>query len=79
MHASDMIILIDELDCNFRNTCNGKNAFLPIDLNTYLLPDYRKHFKDTMYFAALHLLILRPTRITSHSATFIDNIFNKIN
>ena len=38
------------------------------------------NFKDTLYSTGLYLLILRPTRITSHSVTLIDNIFtNQLN
>ena len=45
------------------------------DLNVDLLVDCTKHFEDTMYYLGLYPLIVRPTRITSHSATLIDNIY----
>ena len=34
-----------------------------------------KHFLDTMYSLGLYPLIDRPSRITSHSSSLIDNIF----
>ena len=44
------------------------------------LLQYDKHadsndFIDQLYAIGLHPLITRPTRITSHSKTLIDNIF----
>ena len=49
------------------------------DFNVDLL-QYDKHnatnnFIDQLYSLGLHPLITRPTRITSHSNTLIDNIF----
>ena len=49
------------------------------DFNVDLL-QYDKHkatnnFIDQLYSLGLHPLITRPTRITSHSKTLIDNIF----
>ena len=47
---------------------------------TLNLMNYQSHnltgeFLDMMYSNACFPLITRPTRITSHSATLIDNIF----
>ena len=49
------------------------------DFNLNLM-NYQSHnltgeFLDMMYFNTFFPLITRPTRITSHSATLIDNIF----
>ena len=49
------------------------------DFNVDLL-QYDKHaatndYIDQLYAIGLHPLITRPTRITSHSKTLIDNIF----
>ena len=49
------------------------------DFNVDLL-QFDKHgatndFIDEIYTLGLHPLITRPTRITSHSKTLIDNIF----
>ncbi len=51
-----------------------------IDLMKYETHNGTKRFLDCMYGLGLHPLIDRPSRITTHSCTLIDNIFtNQIN
>ena len=62
----------------FRNKRN-KTIYVCGDFNVDLL-QYDKHrdtnhFIDRLYSLGLHPLITRPTRITSHSNTLIDNIY----
>ena len=62
----------------FRNKRN-KTIYVCGDFNVDLL-QYDKHrdtnnFIDQLYSLELHPLITRPTRITSHSNTIIDNIY----
>ena len=62
----------------FRNNRN-KTIYVCGDFNVDLL-QYDKHrdtnnFIDQLYSLGLHPLITRPTRITSHSKTLIDNIY----
>lgn len=59
-----------------------KDIILCGDYNIDLL-NTKKHkatedFTDTMYSINLYPLITKPTRITNHSATLIDNIFTNI-
>ena len=56
-----------------------KTMFLCGDFNINLLK-YEEHidtnnFTDQLFIAGFHPLITRPTRITCHSGTLIDNIF----
>ena len=56
-----------------------RTVYMCGDFNVDLL-QYDKHadtndFIDQLYALGLHPLITRPTRITSHSKTLIDNIF----
>ena len=62
----------------FRNK-RHKTIYVCGDFNVDLL-QYDKHrdtnnFIDQLYSLGLHPLITRPTRITSHSNTLIDNIY----
>ena len=62
----------------FRNKRN-KTIYVCGDFNVDLL-QYDKHrdtnnFVDQLYSLGLHPLITRPTRITNHSNTLIDNIY----
>ena len=51
-----------------------------IDLMKYETHNGTKRFLDCMYGLGLYPLIDRPSRITTHSCTLIDNIFtNQIN
>ena len=51
-----------------------------IDLMKYETHNGTKRFLDCMYGLGLCPLIDRPSRITTHSCTLIDNIFtNQIN
>jgi hypothetical protein len=57
----------------------NKSCYLMGDFNMNLL-NYQSHnqtneFLDIMYSNMFFPLITRPTRITSHTATLIDNIF----
>lgn len=66
------------IECMFSNKSN-KTVFICGDFNIDLLnPNKVKtidDFIDTMYSMSLYPKITRPSRITSHSATLIDNIF----
>ena len=46
-----------------------------LNLTNYQSHNLTGEFLDMMYFNTFFPLITRPTRITSHSATLIDNIF----
>ena len=46
-----------------------------LDLLKYQKHNYNNDFLDTMFSHCFIPLINRPTRITSHTATLIDNIF----
>ena len=48
------------------------------DFNLDLLNDCSSDFKDIMHAISLYPLITRPTRITTHSSTVIDNIFTSL-
>ena len=59
-----------------------KSTFLLGGFNVYLL-NYREYnqnneISDLLGFNFFSPLILQPTRITSHSNTFIDNIFSNV-
>ena len=66
---------LEDLFCNVKN----KVIYITGDFNIDLLKSDThsptKQFIDTMYSLGLYPLITRPSRITSHSATLIDNIF----
>ena len=57
----------------------SKTIFICGDINLDILKyssnNVTKHFLDTMYSLGLYPLIDRPSRITSHSSSLIDNIF----
>ena len=55
-----------------------KNVFLLGDFNIDLLTGFSSNFKDTMYSIGLYPLITRSTKITTHSATVIDNMFTSL-
>ena len=73
---------LDQLSEFINNVCRNirnKTVYMCGDFNVDLL-QYDKHnatnnFIDQLYSLGLHPLITRPTRITSHSKTLIDNIF----
>ena len=46
-----------------------------LDILKYNSDHAAKHCLDTMYSLGLYPLIERPSRITNHSSTLIDNIF----
>lgn len=64
------------------STVNQKPSFICDDFNIDLLnPDKLKSsydFVDKMYSLSLYPIITKPSRITSHSATIIDNIFTNV-
>lgn len=57
----------------------NKNCYLMGNFNLNLLSHYSHtttgEFLDVMFSRSFVLLITRPTRLTSHTATLIDNIF----
>ena len=57
----------------------NKIGYILGDFNVDLLKsescDYTKRFLEQMFFLPFFPLILRPTRITQHTATLINNIF----
>lgn len=61
---------------------NHKDIFICGDLNIDLLKANShkptENYVDTMYSLSLYPLITRPTRITAHSATLIDNIYTNV-
>ncbi len=66
---------------NFTKT-NQKIMFICGDFNIDLL-NPKKHrmtedFLNTLYSFSLYPKITRPSRITSHCATLIDNIFTNV-
>lgn len=74
-------IFKDNIEDLFTNL-NQKRMFICGDFNIDLLnPNHNKsteEFIDSMFSMGLFLLITRPTRITSHCATLLANIFTNI-
>lgn len=81
--GADMEVFIEHMEKMFRNY-NHKDIHICGDFNIDLLKA-KSHrptgkFVDTMYSLSLYPVIIRPTRITAHCATLIDNIFtNNLN
>ena len=66
-------------DLLFKFTREQKDCYLMGDFNIDLLK-YQQHkstndFLDTMFSHSLLPMMNRPTRLTSHTSTCIDNIF----
>ena len=79
--GSDTQTFIDYIEKQFSDLGN-KDIFLCGDMNMDLLK-YNEHkptenFVNLLYSLSMHPKITRPTRITSHSSTLIDNIFTNI-
>ena len=79
---------LTDFNCNYLNKLleniskEQKSIFLLGDFNVNLL-NYNEHkqtneFLDSLASKSFISLILQPTRITSHSNTFIDNIFSNV-
>ena len=72
----EFTIKLEELYGNLRN---NKIVYITGDINIDLFKHeshyQTKYFIDTMYSMGLYPLITKPSRITGHSATLIDNIF----
>ena len=79
---------LTDFNCNYLNKLleniskEQKSTFLLGDFNVNLL-NYNEHnqtneFLDSLLSNSFILLILQPTRITSHSNTLIDNIFSNV-
>ena len=79
---------LTDFNCNYLNKLleniskEQKFIFLLGDFNVNLL-NYNEHnqknkFLDSLACNSFILLILQPTRITSHSNTLIDNIFSNV-
>ena len=79
---------LTDFNCNYinkllENVSKEQNSvFLPGDFNVNLF-NYNEHnqaneFLDSLASDPFIPLILKPTRITSHSNTFIDNIFSNV-
>ena len=68
-----------ELDELFGEIKNNKVLYITGDFNIDLIKQdthsQTKHFIDTIFGMGLFPLITKPSRITNHSATLIDNIF----
>lgn len=77
--GSDLQIFTEHIELMLKKVNNKKSIFLCGDLNIDLLKynDNKgtKTFVDMMFSIGLYPLIDKPTRITDHSATLIDNIF----
>ena len=74
-----VVLVLNEL---ISNLCrNNKTVYIYIcgDFNVALLQHDKNNdtnnFINHLYSFGLHPLITRPTRITSHSKTLIDNLF----
>ena len=70
----------DLLMAMYDNISNKKMVFLCGDTNIDLLSENNAttEFINSMYSMSLYPTITRPTRITTHSATIIDNIFTNV-
>ena len=70
---------LNEFISNFCRNTRNKTVYLCSDFNIDLLQHdtntSTNNFIDHLYHFGLHPLITRPTRITGHSKTLIDNIF----
>ena len=70
---------LNEFISNCCQNTRNKTVYLCGDFNIDLLQhdtnNITNNFIDHLYSFGLHPLITRPTRITSHSKTLIDNIF----
>ena len=70
---------LSEFISNICQNTRNKTVYLRGDFNIDLLQhdtnNITNNFIDHLYSFGLHPLITRPTRITSHSKTLIDNIF----
>ena len=71
--------MLSEFINDILSNIGKRTVYMCGDFNVDLL-QYDKHaatndFIDKLYVIGLHPLITRPTRITSHSKTLIDNIF----
>ena len=70
---------LNEFISIFCQNTRNKSVYLCGDFNIDLLQydtnNVTNNFIDHLYSFGLHPLITRPTRITSHSKTLIDNIF----
>ena len=82
--GSDVDLFCESLEQIFSDDMPRKSMFIcgdfNIDLMKYETHNGTKRFLDCMYGLGLYPLIDRPSRITTHSCTLIDNIFtNQIN
>ena len=70
---------LNEFISNLCQNTRNKTVYICGDFNVDLLQHDKNNdtnnFIDHLYSFGLHPLITRPTRITSHSKTLIDNIF----
>ena len=82
--GSDVDLFCESLEQIFSDVMPRKSMFICGDFNIDLMKhethNGTKRFLDCMYGRGLYPLIDRPSRITTHSCTLIDNIFtNQIN
>ena len=82
--GSDVDLSCESLEQIFSDVMPRKSMFICGDFNIDLMKhethNGTKRFLDCMYGLGLYPLIDRPSRITTHSCTLIDNIFtNQIN
>ena len=78
---SNKDLFYDELEKMLAKTNANKRIFLCGDFNIDILKHdnyVSKPFIDLLYSFGLYPLITKPTRITLHSATAIDNIFTNV-
>ena len=59
--------------------CHVSLCLFVVDLMKYETHNGTKRFLDCMHGLGLYPLIYRPSRITTHSCTLIDNNTNQIN
>ena len=66
-----------EQNC-FQCYCLLFNVYFNVNLLNYTEHNQTNEFLDSLASNSFILLILQPTRITSHSNTLIDNIFSNV-
>ena len=77
--GSDLKTFADYIECFLKSIRNNKSVYLCGDMNIDILKydqnDVTKDFVDLLYSYGLYPLVTKPTRVTSFSATLIDNFF----
>ena len=82
-HKTDTNLFLSDLsNCLTKITNENKECYISGDFNLNLLKHNTEHhineFLNSFHSHNMFPLIDRPTRITSHSATLVDNIFTNV-